>query len=339
MYGGTTLKHHIDLTTPEIAALWKNYQQSTAVLCFLRHSNQYILDEEIKPIISEQIQTLTDSIEQTAAIFTVEKFPIPQGFSAVDVNLDAPPLYTDLYILSFVYRYNQMGLADYASIVTKVGRQDIVAFFHEILKSVTQIYLKALNLMFSKGIYDRPPKTSYPTQVSFIEKPDSFLDALFGNTRPLNVFELGEIFATIERNYIGLLLLQGFIQVVKDTEIKKYLIQGKKLAEQQIETFNKILKDEEEIGNIPVSMEVTSSTVSPFSERLIMFLIAITAATGFYLIAYSLSVSMRIDLVTKFSLFVPKIMLYGNKGMKIMIKRGWMEQPPLAVDRKSLSQV
>jgi hypothetical protein len=111
------------------------------------------------------------------------------------------------------------------------------------------------------------------------------------------------------------------------------------LAEQQIETFNKILKDEEEIGNIPVSMEVTSSTVSPYSERLIMFLIALTSTTGFYLIASSLSVSMRPDLITKFSLFMPKIMLYANKGMKIMIKRGWMEQPPLAVDRKSLSQM
>jgi hypothetical protein len=192
MYGGTTLKHHIDLTTPEIAALWKTYQQSTAVLCFLQHASQYVLDEEIKPIINEQIQTLTDDINRTVAIFTAENFPIPQGFSAVDVNLDAPALYTDLYILSFIYRYNQMGLPDYASILTKVGRQDIVAFFDEILKSATQLYLKALNLMFAKGIYDRPPKTSYPTQVNFIEKPDSFLAALLGNTRPLNVFELGE---------------------------------------------------------------------------------------------------------------------------------------------------
>ncbi|GBG55378.1 hypothetical protein SPFL3102_00804 [Sporomusaceae bacterium FL31] len=333
------MKHHIDLTSPEIAALWKNYLQSTAVLCFLRHSNQYIQDEEIKPLLNEQIQALTDNIGKTAKIFTDENFPIPQGFSDVDVNLDAPPLYTDLYALSFVYRYNQMGLADYAATLTKVARQDIVTFFHQILESTTQIYLKALDMMLSKGIYDRPPKISYPVQAEFIKKQDSFIDALLGNTRPLNVFELGEVFSTIERNYIGLLLLLGFIQVVKDKEIKKYLVKGKKLAEQQIETFNKILKDEEEIGNIPVSMEVTSSIISPYSDRLMMFLIATTAATGFYLVTYSLSVSMRKDLVTKFALFVPKIMLYGNKGITIMIQRGWMEQPPQAVDRKALCQV
>lgn len=333
------MKHHIDLTTPEIAALWKNYLQSTAVCCFLRHSNQYVLDEEIKPLLSEQIQVLSDNIETTSRIFAAESFPIPQGFSEVDVNLEAPPLYTDLYALSFIYRYNQMSLADYAATLTKIARQDIVDFFHQIVESTTGIYLKALNMMRSKGIYDRPPKISYPAQVNFINKQDSFFDVLLGNPRPLNVFELGEIFYTIERNYIGLLLLQGFIQVVKDKEIKRYLVKGKKLAEQQIETFNKILKAEEEIGNIPVSMEVTSSTIPPFSERLIMFLIATTASAGFYLITYSLSVSMRKDLVAKFALLVPKIMLYGGEGVNIMIKRGWMEQPPEAADRKALCRI
>lgn len=330
------MKHNIDLTTPEIAGLWKNYLQSTAVLCFMNHSVQYIQDEEIKSLVKEQIQTLTDNIEKTTRIFANESYPIPKGFSDLDVNLAAPPLYTDLYALSFVYRYNQMGLNDYATILSKVARKDVVAFIHQLLKSTTQIYLKALDLMLSKGIYDRPPKISYPDKVNFINQQDSFLEAWLGNARPLNVFELGEIFYTIERNYIGVLLLMSFIQVVKDKEIKEYLIKGKRLAEKQIEVFNKVLKEEEEIGNIPVSMEVTNSTTSPFSDRLIMFFVAITAATGFYLIAFSLSTSMRKDLVAKYSLLMPEIIAYGGEGVKIMINRGWMEQPPQAVDRKAL---
>jgi hypothetical protein len=337
--GGITLKHNIDLTSPEIAGLWKNHLQSTAVLCFMKHSAQYIQDGEIKPLVEEQIQILTGSIEKTTRIFTDEGYPIPNGFSDLDVDLAAPPLYTDLYALSFVYRYNQMGINDYGATLSKVARKDVVEFFHQTLQLTTRLYLKALDLMLSKGIYDRPPKISYPDKVNFIDKQDSFLEAWLGKARPLNVFELGEIFYTIERNYIGTLLLMGFIQVVNDKEIKAYLLKGKRLAEKQIETFNNILKEEEEIGNIPVSMEVTDSTVSPFSDRLIMFLVATTAATGLYLIAYSLSTSMRKDLVTEYSLLMPEIMAYGGEGITIMIEREWMEQPPQATDRKALCQV
>jgi hypothetical protein len=333
------LKHNIDLTSPEVAGLWKNYLQNTAVLCFMKHSAQYVQDREIKPLVKEQLQALTDNIEKTAKIFLDEGHPVPEGFSDSDVNFTAPPLYTDLYALSFIYRFNQMGLNDYSATLSKVARKDVVAFFHQYLQTTIQIYLKALELMLSKGIYDRPPKISYPDKVNFVEKGDSFLEAWLGEARPLNVFELGEIFYTIERNYIGMLLLMGFIQVVKDKEIKEYLLKGKRLAEKQIEVFNKILKEEEEIGNIPVSMEVTNSTVSPFSDRLIMFLVATTAATGLYLITYSLSVSMRKDLVAEYSLLMPEIMAYGGEGLNIMIDRGWMEQPPQATDRKVLCEV
>ncbi len=333
------MNHNIDLTTPEIAGLWKNYLQSTAVLCVMQHSVQYVQDGEIKPLVEEQIKALADNIAKTAGIFADENYPLPKGFSDLDVKLTAPPLYTDLYALSFVYRYNQMGLNDYAATLAKVARKDVVAFFQQILQSTTQIYLKALDMMLAKGIYDRPPKISYPDKADFIAKQDSFLEAWLGTARPLNVFELGEIFYTIERNYIGMLLLTGFIQVVKDKAIKEYLIKGKRLAEKQVEIFNNILKEEEEIGNIPVAMEVTSSTISPFSDRLIMFLVATTAATGFYLIAFSLSVSMRKDLVTEYSLLMPEIMAYGGEGLNIMIDRGWMEQPPQAADRKALCRV
>lgn len=45
------------------------------------------------------------------------------------------------------------------------------------------------------------------------------------------------------------------------------------------------------------------------------------------------------DIFLKGSLYFPviiaEIMLYGEDGMNIMINRGWLEQPPLAFDRKA----
>lgn len=326
-------QHNIQLTTPEIAGLWKSYMQSTAMLCVTKHFIQHNQDLEIKLILDEQADLLIKIIERTKKIFNEEKFPIPKGFSDEDLNLSAPALYTDIYGLSFVYRLNQMSLSDYATTATKVARRDIVEYFYYCMESTAALYKKALNLMLSKGIYDRPPKMDYPDKVEFVDKVDPILDIWNSEKRPLNAFELGEIFYIIERNYIGLLLLMGFIQVTEDEEIREFLIKGKYLAQKQIDIFNKVLKEEEHLGNIPVSMEVSDSRVSPFSERLIMFLVSTTITTGIYLAAYALSVSMRKDLAAHYSSIMVEIMMYGEKGSKLMIRKGWMEQPPQAFDR------
>jgi hypothetical protein len=169
------------------------------------------------------------------------------------------------------------------------------------MNSSANIYKKALNLMLSNGIYDRLPKMNYPKNVEFIDKVDSVFDIWVGEKRPLNAFELGEMFFTIEKNSIGLILVVGFIQVMKDKEIKEFLIDGKKLAEKQINIFNKILMEDEYLGSIPVNMEVSDSTASPFSDRLITFLIATTITRGVYLSAYASSVSNRKDLAAHYS--------------------------------------
>ncbi|WP_147534563.1 DUF3231 family protein [Bacillus marasmi] len=329
-------ENSFQLTTPEIAALWSTYMQSSATFYFLQPFHQHLKDLEIKPIVEEMMLLQKDNIRKIEAIFTVEDFPIPEGFSDKDVDLSAPPLFSDLFALSIVYRMGQVSVPNYGTVLTKVARSDVVQFFDECLKSSTELYQKSLKLMLSKGIYDRPPKIPYPNKIEYMEKQQSLLGLFFGEKPPLNAAELGEIFYAIERNYIGIILLMGFIQVTKDKELKEHLINGKKLSEKQIEIFNKILKDEEHLGNIPINVEVTGSTVSPYSERLILFLISSTTTTGIYLIAYTIANSLRQDLVSRCSLLIAEILKYGSDGLNLMINRGWMEQPPQPINRKDL---
>lgn len=326
-------QHNIQLTTPEITALWTTYIQNSATVCFYKHFLQHIQDLEIKPIVEEALELEHSYIKKIENIFIEERFPIPKGFSDKDIDLSAPALFTDLFALSFVYRVGQMTVPNYATILTKIARTDVVELFDECMRTRTDLYKKSLYLMLSKGIYDRPPKISYPKEVEYVQNQQSLLDTWFGDKKSLNSLELGEIFYTVERNYIGVLLLMGLIQVMKDKEIKDYLLKGKKLAEKQIDTFNKILRKEEQLGTIPVSLEVTDSTVSPFSNKLITFLISSTTASGIYLMAYSMSTSMRKDLVTHYILLMAEITNYGGDGLELMINRGWMEQPPHAINK------
>ncbi|WLD95261.1 DUF3231 family protein [Alkalihalobacillus sp. AL-G] len=327
---------NINLTSPEIAALWSTYLQSTAENCFYKHFLQHTSDVEIKPLLEEALVLNEGYIQEIKAIFTTEIFPIPVGFSDKDVDLSAPALFTDLFALSFVYRSGQILINNFSTYLGKVARTDVVNVFDNGLTTRKSLYTKSLDLMLSKGIYDRPPKMSYPKNVEFIDHPSSLIKAWFGEERSLNAFELGELFFAIERNCIGLIIMIGLIQVTNDQEVKDYLIKGKKLSEKQIEVFNQILKDNGNFPTFPVTLEVTDSTVSPFSDKLIMFLISVTGQLGFTTLSYAMSVSARKDLAVRYTTFIGEILKYGNEGLKIMIKRGWIEQPPQSPNRADL---
>lgn len=323
----------IKLTTAEIATLWRSYIQNTAVRCFYKYFVQYLQDEEIKPIIKEAEVLVETIIGKIETIFEKENFPIPKGFSDKDIDLSAPALYTDLFALSFLYRGGQVIIPQYANTLSRVTRIDIYNFFTECLNSETELHKKALNLMLSKGLNDRPPKMECPKNVEFIKDQPSLINTWLGEKRPLNTLEITELFMEIERNAIGLILLMGLIQVTIDKEIKNYLLKGKKLAEKQVDIFDKLLKENDHFIGFPMTMEVTNSTISPFSERLILFIIATSNQIAISALADALSVSMRRDLASHYFLVIGEVMKYGDEGLKLLIERGWMEQPPQPIDR------
>jgi Protein of unknown function (DUF3231) len=326
-------KSNIKLTTAEIAALWRTYIQNTAVRCFYKHFLQYLQDEEIKSIIEEVVVIVETIIGKIKTIFEKESFPIPKGFSDKDIDLSAPALYTDLFALSFVYRGGQVIIPHYANALQRVTRIDIYNFFAECLYSETELHKKALTLMLSKGLNDRPPNMEYPKSVEFIQHQPSLINTWLGEKRPLNTLEITELFIEIERNAIGLIFLMGLIQVTKDKEIKDYLLKGKKLAEKQMDTFDKLLKENDHFIGFPITIEVTNSTISPFSERLILFTISSANQVAVAALGDAMSVSMRKDLAAHYSLIIVEVMKYGDEGLKLLIERGWMEQPPQPIDR------
>ncbi|WP_085994321.1 DUF3231 family protein [Oceanobacillus senegalensis] len=326
-------QEYIKLTSAEIAALWRTYIHNTSVRCIYKHFLQHLQDVEIKSIIEEVDVLVQTVIEKIEKIFEKEDFPIPKGFSDEDIDLSAPALYTDLFALSFVYRGGQIIMPQYTKALTKVTRMDIYDFFKECLYSETELHKKALQLMLSKGLNDRPPNIEYPKEVQFVRHQPSLMDTWLGEKRPLNTLEITELFAGIERNAIGLILLMGFIQVTKDKEIKDHLLKGKKLAEKKMDIYDKLLRKDNHFIGFPMTMEVKNSTTSPFSERLMLFMVSTLSTISIYELGHSLSVSMRKDLAVDFSLLTADVLKYGNEGLKLLIERGWMEQPPQPIDR------
>jgi hypothetical protein len=331
-------KHIVGLSSTEIAGLWATYINDSLSICLSKHFLQQSNNEDVKPLIKLTLDISQKHIEEIKNIFEKENFPIPKGFSDEDIDLSAPPLFFDLFPLSYAYGMSRMGMMIYSMLLSNVAREDIRSFFSKCLTSTLDLYNTSVNLMLSKGIYDRPTMIPYPDKVEFVKNKETFLSKWFEKKRPLNVLELSEIFFNIERNYFALVLLTGFIQVVKDEQIKKFLTKGKDLAQKQIHFLNHTLIKEDLIGNIMVNSEVSTSTVSPFSEKLIMNLVTILNTQGITYIGHALATSARIDLATEYSKLIPEILQFGKEGTDILIERGWMEEPPHAPNRKELAE-
>ncbi|WP_408008140.1 DUF3231 family protein [Pseudalkalibacillus sp. A8] len=226
-------------------------------------------------------------------------------------------------------------MINHAFVTSNIARLDVLDFFTKALNQSSELYRDSTTLMLSKGIYDRPPMISYPQRVEYIQK-HSYINGVIG--KKINAVELTEVFFNIERNYFSILLCLGLLQVVKDKEIKGFIKNGKEISEKQIKFFNELLIKEDFLGTVPVSMEVTDSTTSPFSEKLIVALFHFLNSIDITLIGHALSLSMRMDLATHYSKFIGEILIYAEDGFNIMVNRKWLEQPPQAPNRKELEK-
>ncbi|WP_223821033.1 DUF3231 family protein [Bacillus sp. S3] len=81
---------------------------------------------------------------------------------------------------------------------------------------------------------------------------------------------------------------------------------------------------------------VTDSTTRVFSDKLIMFHVSAMVAAGIGNFGMAMAASPRRDLGTKYASLIPEISLYAEDGANIMIKHGWLEEPPQADDREDL---
>ncbi|MFT4412861.1 DUF3231 family protein [Fredinandcohnia humi] len=330
-------KHNIRLSSAEIGGLWTTYLQSSMGLCLLKYFLHHLKDEEIKEILKKTYSIYTQKLKDITMIFREENIPIPDGFSDDDINLSAPPLFYDPFALTFAYSMCRMNIVNFGFITSNMAREDVRGFFSKALANSLQQYNDCTELMLKKGIYDRPPMIVYPSEVEYIEKK-TYISKLLGEKRPLNVNELTDMFFNIERNYFAINLCSGLLQVVKDKEIFQFIKEGKEICEKQVNFLNDLLKEEDLLGQVPTSMEVTGSTVSPFSDKLIVTLFNTLNSIDVTLIGHALSLSLRTDLITFYSKMIVEILAYSGKGFNILVNRKWMEEPPHALDRRKIQK-
>lgn len=331
-------EHNIKLTASEVSQLWSGYMDSSLSNCVFKYFLEIIEDVQIKELIEKGLRLSEEHLQKLKTIFTNDGYPVPRGFIVEeDVFPSAPRLFTDPFILYFIHHMGQMALGFYPIAKTICSRADTQEYFSTCIRELDEFDTLATNLLLSKGLYVRSPNTNPPEKVYFV-KDEHFLSGWFGRRKTLTVMEISNLVVNLQRNTLGKATMIAFSQVAKSKEVRRFMLKGKDIAEKHMEVFGNVLQE----SDLPVPMGwetgVTSSQAAPFSDKLMMF--ATTAliglSIGFY--ATSMATCFRKDVALDYLRLSAEIAQFADEGAKLLIKNGWMEEPPLSDDRDRLAK-
>jgi hypothetical protein len=320
-----------------VGTLWITYNEKTLIMRILEYFIEKSDDQQAKNILGGLWQELNFYVLQMEEIFKDQGMAKPVGYTNEDVNLEAPKLYDNGFDIMFVRILKEVSMGMY-TINMNMSYNDKIMQIYEGLTVVTQkIYKLSTLYLLERGILTLPPKVTMPKTTEFI-KSKSYMNGfnLFGDKRALNDLELGILHHGIETNNIGLQLITGFAQCAQNKEVKQYFVKGKELAKKQIKVMQEILLESDVQFAATSGSTVTTSTVAPFSDKLMMHCVYLLNGFGLVGSSFGTFFSLRNDIAMKATLLAKDIYFYGEEGIKIKIKNGWFEEPPQMEDRSQI---
>lgn len=326
------------LTGGELSHLWIAYQYQTLSQCGITYFLNHIEDKQIEHLLQEGLMISKKRIEQIIDIFKNEGYPIPQGFTDGDVNLNAPRIFSDKLYLEYVIQTLMMESVSFGQSFMCAIDEKVMDFFNEVMIDSQTQEIKAKNLAKDKGIFIRGPKIPIPKHINFVKK-DSFLAGWFGDKRPLLGIEISNLVLHAKRNALGQAVITAFSQVAESKEVRAYFERGREISGKHVKVFTDLLHDDYlPSSSILMTSEVTDATEAPFSDKLMMSFI--TNLIGISIGGYAMSIAMspRRDLGVTYTRLIAEIAQFSDDGAEILIKNAWMEQPPIAADRKKLAK-
>jgi hypothetical protein len=326
------------ITSSELANLWIAYQEKTMILRILEHFIEHADDEE-KQLLQLYYNGAAKNLDLITSLFQQEGAAIPIGFTESDVHKGVPKLYDYMYDIMYLHLMTKMEISLYALFTGMSYRKDVGDFFIGLTAESQAMNSQLTQFLLEKGILVRPPFVSMPKEVNFVQDYN-YMDGfkLFGEKRSLNTVEVSLIHHAIETNLVGMQLMIGFAQVAKDKEVQNYFVKGMKLSKKIEIELGEFLRQSYIEPPATHAGKATTSNTAPFSDKLMMYSTSLLTTFGLGSNALGGAFSLRSDLPMKMALLTKDIFTFAQDGGKIMIKNGWMEEPPQIEDRNQLTK-
>ncbi|MDF2036090.1 DUF3231 family protein [Cytobacillus oceanisediminis] len=325
------------LTAAEHATLWSQYVNDSLAVCILRYFLIHIKDKEIRKVLEFALKLSESHIKKIKGFLSSENQPIPVGFTDKDVHLDAPLLFTDIYMGVYIHIMAIHGGTRYAGALGNATRADIRKYMRQVIDETMELHDRSADVLIQKGVIVKPPILNNHQEIDFVEK-QSYLTGWFGKRRPINAIEISGIYLNMQKAMMKIVLELGFGQVAQSKDVQKYMERSRQICRKHLEILSGILTQSN--LNIPRTFEaeVTDSTIPPFSDKLMMYHIStlLSASIGYY--GEAMSMAQRRDISANYARMIVEIGLLAEDGMNLLIEQGWFETPPMATDHEDLSK-
>ncbi|MGR6342046.1 DUF3231 family protein [Priestia megaterium] len=323
------------LTSSEIKSLWVQYIRETMAICISKYVLATVKDSGIRSLFEFCLGLSEKHLKVLTKILNNENFPLPNGFTDKDVNLQAPSLFTDSFWLQYIHDMTIHGLSGYGMSFSGSVRKDIRDHYYQCNIDAMDVYNKSIDILLSKGIYERDPYYSTPQNSEFITDLGYAMDIL-GKKRPLNTMEASNIYFNLRKSIAAKGIILGFQQVTKDKKAHKFMGDALNLCNKHIGIFSSILHEANLHSPGLLDTQVTNSKVAPFSDKLMLFHAGFMFNLAMIYYSNAMATSMRIDVITHCEASILRDLKLTTSWGNIMIERGWIEKPPQANDRKEL---
>ncbi|MEN2768319.1 DUF3231 family protein [Ornithinibacillus xuwenensis] len=332
--------HNTRLTSSELSVVWSSYQNNSMAVCVLKYFAANVNNADIKSVVDYALASSEKNLQWSKDILKKDNQPIPIGLTDEDVSPTAPRLFSDEFYLYYLKNMAKIGLSIYGVALSTAANSEVRNFLSQAIQGSTDLYNKSANLLLSLGIFVRPPYVSPVKSVDVIDEKKYLkgIMKLNNNKRPLNVIEITHVEANIETNALGNALLAGFAQVAKSKKVRNYCTTGKDIAKKHIKLFATLLTDDDLPSPMPWALDITDSTIAPFSDKLIMFHSSLLIASSISNYATGSAASLRTDIQTDYVRLAAEVAQYSSDGVNIMIKNRWLEQPPQIPNHKKLAK-
>ncbi|MGW9019803.1 DUF3231 family protein [Priestia megaterium] len=322
------------LTAPEMGKLWATYMGNSMANCLLTYFLQHVEDQDIKKLL-EHAKSLTEEFQGgVKEIFFKENVPIPHGFTKEDVNLGAPRLFEDEFYVHYLKYVAKAGLSIYSIAIPLMYREDVRIFLSHCMSSTMELVEEVKAILMDKGLIIKPPIIPAPEQVKMANT--DYLSGFVGNVRPLHALEIAHLYDNIENNVTSKTLIMAFSQVAKNNEIRELFVKGKDLTNIAVERYIEKLHHDSLPAPSFIDHLVTTSTFSPFSDKIMLFHKVDMFSMKIRAFGNSLALNGRHDLALLYGKSLMNISRFVKDASNILMKNGWMEIPPEATDRENL---
>ncbi|WP_257535621.1 DUF3231 family protein [Mesobacillus foraminis] len=332
-----TREHNTKMSSSELANLWNQYMNDSLSRCMFRYFLHHVQDKDIAQVLQYALELTEKHLKKVEEFLTIEGYPTPKGFTEEDVTVEAPPLFTDTFIIVYLHIMAVHGLTRYAGAIGNIVREDQRKYFIGVIQESLELYDRAVKVLTFKGIISKPPTFNNHQKVEFIKK-QNFLTGFLGKRRPISAVEVSGNYLNMQKTMTKVVLELAFSQVAKSKDVKKYMERARQLCNDHFNLLASTLIEENLHIPRTFESEVTDSTIAPFSDKLMMFHIAslISSAIGYY--GEAMALCQRRDLAGNYAKMIGEIGLLAEDGMNLLIENEWMEQPPLAADHEDLAK-